>query len=67
MLDLTQHAQVRMNQRGVPYEFVVLLYLFAEPAHCRDGYSFSLTREQYQQIVELFFKCAPERVPAETV
>jgi len=54
MLALTSHAQERMQQRGIDYWALVLVWVFGSVQHCREGQSICLNGSDFQKMSVLF-------------
>ncbi len=54
MLKLTTHAQKRMQQRGIDYWALVLVWMFGSVQHCREGQSICLNSPDFQGMSTLF-------------
>jgi hypothetical protein len=62
MVTLSQHARIRLQQRGIPPEAVALIFYFGTVTHCNQGLSFFLRRETYRRL-EYLFAGSAEAVP----
>ncbi|GBD06382.1 hypothetical protein HRbin21_00173 [bacterium HR21] len=61
----TGHAIRRLQQRGIPKEFIALLWYFGREERCPQALKLSLTARDYRQLLRLFTQMPAEKIPSE--